>query len=557
MADDDAGWGMRARTRVVGRFLFYFLGGFALFTLDPFGFDRITDYYSERIIQLAFSPFYESGTPVWNDGRDAAWLHPPDERGEGSAVTVVMLDKSTTEQLELPWPIPYKNHGILLDRVLKSCPRALFIDFRFLRVHREGEVRHLERVLLNFFGVEGTEEASPWERLAEAPPGGIAPGRLSGAHECESQIASGALDLPPGHFRAGTFPLFFAHADELDTPLIGRLGLFGRALPTRFVTAGRVSDYHGGYPLALSFAEKAGDTKESEEGDDDVATPAVALYRVFRGVPAAQAIEPPDPDDFLGKMYLRWGYWMSPRQPDYRDGMVGCETRCGMTGVAGGILPVLKSVELLVGSLVSGARGRDEANALYCPPILEIPAQLPMHIGTPPDAYRDDLRGRLVLYGGNLSQTPDLAFSPVQGPIPGVYVHAMALDNLLTMGPKGYATRLSEGWSRAIELVLLAILAFFAVRRKETRDDTYVEQAAEPWQADRTDLFLFFRAVGLSLLIAVAGISVSFIGQFAPANFIGLLAASGVIGVLQSSGLFHCVRWVARKLDRRVFDSRD
>lgn len=560
MTSDGSKGKRRARARAVGRFLFYFLGGFALFTFDPFGFDRITDSYSERIIQRAFSPFYQSETPVWEKGATAPWLQPPDERRKESAVAVVMLDESTLTQMTLPWPVPYKHHGVVLDRVLKSCPRALFIDFRFLRVDREQEVRNLERVLLNFFGVERTEDASPWARLAAEPPGSIAPSRLSGAHECESQIASGELNLPPGHFRVGTFPLFFAHADELDVPLIGRLGLFGKPVPTRFVTSGRISDYHGGYPLALPLSEKEAAARGASEGGsrgDLIATPAVALYRTYRGVPAGRATAPPGPDEFQGPMYLRWGYWMNPRQTAYRDALTVCETRCGLTGLAGAVVPFLKSAELLVGALVSGARGRDEATTIYCPPILEIPAQIPMHVGTSAEAYREDLRGRMVLYGGNLSQTPDLAFSPVQGPIPGVYIHAMALDNLLTMGPKGYATRLSEGWSRAIELVLLAILAFFAVRRKETRDDAYVEQAVEPWLADRADFWLFLRAVGLSLLVAAAGLSVSFLGHFAPANFVGLLAASGAIGALQSSGLFHCVRWACRGIGRGLAALRD
>lgn len=41
-------------------------------------------------------------------------------------------------------------------------------------------------------------------------------------------------------------------------------------------------------------------------------------------------------------------------------------------------------------------------------------------------------KDRYVLYGGNLSVLHDRAETPVNGTVPGVFVHAMALDNLLT-----------------------------------------------------------------------------------------------------------------------------
>lgn len=44
------------------------------------------------------------------------------------------------------------------------------------------------------------------------------------------------------------------------------------------------------------------------------------------------------------------------------------------------------------------------------------------------------VEGHHVLIGATVSGVNDVAISPVQGRIPGVYIHAMALDNLLTYG---------------------------------------------------------------------------------------------------------------------------
>ncbi len=44
------------------------------------------------------------------------------------------------------------------------------------------------------------------------------------------------------------------------------------------------------------------------------------------------------------------------------------------------------------------------------------------------------LRDRLVMVGASITSTGDLVQSPVHGLIPGVYLHAMALDNLIYKG---------------------------------------------------------------------------------------------------------------------------
>ena len=72
------------------------------------------------------------------------------------------------------------------------------------------------------------------------------------------------------------------------------------------------------------------------------------------------------------------------------------------------------------------------------------------------------LAGRYVLVGANVPGYNDFVNSPVHGLIPGVYLHAMALDNLLTYQGN---YKLSTGWEpqHFLNLVLPAFLAVMAV----------------------------------------------------------------------------------------------
>ncbi len=74
------------------------------------------------------------------------------------------------------------------------------------------------------------------------------------------------------------------------------------------------------------------------------------------------------------------------------------------------------------------------------------------------------LQGKVVMYGASLSGVQDLVFTPNRDILPGVYLHAMALDNLLTWGSK-----YKSGTASPVPLVevvpkwLLDLIALFPV----------------------------------------------------------------------------------------------
>ncbi len=71
------------------------------------------------------------------------------------------------------------------------------------------------------------------------------------------------------------------------------------------------------------------------------------------------------------------------------------------------------------------------------------------------------LTGRVVMLGTALQGSNDRVLSPLHGHIPGVYMHAMALDNLLTYGdkyPRAAHLGLSKDGLRVLGLVFVGLL---------------------------------------------------------------------------------------------------
>lgn len=74
------------------------------------------------------------------------------------------------------------------------------------------------------------------------------------------------------------------------------------------------------------------------------------------------------------------------------------------------------------------------------------------------------LAGRMVLVGANITSAGDLTESPVHGQVPGVFLHAMALDNLITMGmdydrdPASFGST-DINWLDLFGLLLIGVIA--------------------------------------------------------------------------------------------------
>ncbi|SFP52511.1 CHASE2 domain-containing protein [Pseudomonas borbori] len=162
-------------------------------------------------------------------------------------------------------------------------------------------------------------------------------------------------------------------------------------------------------------------------GESDSRTPALQMYQ--QGcVDEACALEP-----FAEPLLVRWGYWSDGRMSRFVD-----LSGCGVRGQRSNAMQLLS----MLGT--DSVRSQRDANAV------ERPQPCPYTRTLYANQLRDPrvaevLRGKHVLLGAHIRGIPDLVMSPVQGQLPGVYWHAMALDNLLTQG--------REYWRSAPEVI--------------------------------------------------------------------------------------------------------
>lgn len=182
-------------------------------------------------------------------------------------------------------------------------------------------------------------------------------------------------------------------------------------------------------------------------------TPALSLYREYcKEHPCAEL-----PNDARAAMKeppiaIQWGLNLAPEQINIAD-IAHCSTTNGV------ILNFLKQLSQAVfWKLGDSAQVR-------CPYSLTLSAS-DLEVSTTEDRalLAQLLRDRLVLVGANITSTGDLVQSPVHGKIPGIYLHAMALDNLITLGMQydrepANLLNFEVNWLDILEISLLGLIA--------------------------------------------------------------------------------------------------
>ena len=140
-------------------------------------------------------------------------------------------------------------------------------------------------------------------------------------------------------------------------------------------------------------------------------------------------------------------------------------------------------------------------------------------------ALKDFLAGRIVVVGAKFAGIPDVGPSPVFGNVPGMFLHAMAIDNLIVRGA-GFMTEWPEWKFGDLDMSGLAefaaMLAFAAAANVlGRRIAPQTLRAALAWSAA---LVVAGMAVGLALTAGVV-----WLWRLEPANWIGVAFAGVMI----------------------------
>ena len=133
---------------------------------------------------------------------------------------------------------------------------------------------------------------------------------------------------------------------------------------------------------------------------------------------------------------------------------------------------------------------------------------------------------KIVLVGADLIGEPDRVRSPIHGNIPGVFLHAMALDNLLVYGegywklPRNRCGNLNIMTLVDIFFLVIALISYSSFKRIKASSSSAVKWHRFVFNSAQFGLFYLFM-FGIAILISAV---VTFFLKIAPFNFIGMMA---------------------------------
>lgn len=386
---------------VLGQGVFRLVVTVALLFLNPFNLSEVTEKISALTFNKILSPFYSTAQ------RDKIVVVTIDERGPNGEL-LLPLDENCADagRCSRVWPITFSEHAALLRSIVgpdpKGAPKAIFVDILFNNAHNKDDT------------------------FAELYPFAVRGGACRGCP-----------------------PVLFA----TESPAYGAPSLFETGLGDLPASPDAVADitWRGDdYPM---FVQPDG------AGTRPRVTAAVALYRMVaedRNFGAAGD----------SPMAVQWGY--QPRRgatyfPANGFGPLRCPRADNLAARA----------RVIVDVVIAGVLSSRDAAAKKRWSQMQ-PCAFHAHIDAadllPANAesefrFRDTLRGAIVLIGSNIPGIPDVVESPVHGALPGVFYHAMALDNLMTFKADYYrvASEVSVpflgsiAWTSLVEAALVAL----------------------------------------------------------------------------------------------------
>jgi CHASE2 domain-containing sensor protein len=338
-------------------------------------------------------------------------------------VVVVLVDDAYLHRHQIGWPLAYAAQGQLLRQILSVGPAVLVIDLVY--PHRHATATDAGK---------GDDVSQLIDRIAQNTTTPI----------IFTAMAKEAEALPANyHFCERSSPINLLDPESMLPELHSALH------PLWTLSYIRWSGCGTRYPLLL--------------GDDPKSpTPAFAAYRAYcgfhptlgscgEGRPAVQ------PQSFREAMTVRWGAFPPPEQAF----AFGADT-CQAPAAPDGQVSVWRKLKVAIAQLTLGIFQDSRSNSnheigLPCPAVTVIPLSA-LEQGSADD-WHELLKDKIVVLGANVSGIPDFIDSPVHGLVPGAVLHAMALDNLLTLGPRYLADRQSD-LRRILTIALVALFAY-------------------------------------------------------------------------------------------------
>ena len=415
-------------------------------------------------------------------------LYPTEQR---ERISVVLFNEATLRYLGATWPVALGRHAEILRNIREMAPRAVMVDFIFPDKRDDPTVKQLQDEILAYQGTgiplyfaraEGTD--LDWIR----------------SDLSEARLTSIATPISDGISRAYE-PCSTLPGDNRACACVAGPNEF-EACPAG-TDAGSPES-----PVAL--------------------TAAFELYRDQISLPDRLNIHKPGPMEVV---------WSNRRNPINAMWM--------RKKTAAGLEDLCVDIASSVGDWLRRMVFKSEQHSFLqtCPYSTTVSAR--MLLSAPGDAaLRDILHGRYVFYGADLTGLEDTVVPPTHVKLPGVYLHAMALDNLLTFQGDYKHSSISvfggdigaEGLSLIVAVLLALIVVAFARSEPVIRADristgkarglTYFRILWRRWR-----YWFLFNLCTFVVIVAVCWALYSWAG-ISPKNWLGywglMMALSGM-----------------------------
>lgn len=311
-------------------------------------------------------------------------------------VVVVLIDEATLHSRGESWPPRYAYYQDVVRRVIKQKPAVVFMDL--LLEDRRSYDDSLEPARQSLRQLLANSEVPFY--LAKLDP--EAPG-------------------------------VFADIPKVNTALAGWSG------------------HAEHYPLLVGPGHLYADGQRlnSQPDSDDehcsvansIPSAALQLYRAMCARGAAEHCAPANSEAFCQTMAIQWGRDVAPVVAE-RD--LISSAQCSPDNPGWGVR-LVRAAQSAFAALISGV----DEQALRrirqpCPYTITVKEE-----DLASEKVRGLLEGKAVLIGQSLPGIHDIVQSPVHGQIPGVYLHAMALDNLLNWDA-GYFKAENSEWPKLL-----------------------------------------------------------------------------------------------------------
>jgi len=366
---------------------------------DPFSSATNSARLSEALFYWAIAPEYPK--PL-KDVQTKGLFN------DDTQMAVIVINDESLAAENVTWPPPFRIHEKILRKIFEeSAPRALFIDFGFFDQRNTKEVQALADLL----GAMAVQKAN--------------------FEDCLGIIGLGEANCQWVDSDDGKIPIFLTGLGDLK-------GAHPDVLPELAeAVSGLVSTRYIGDDLATY--------NEYELFDCQAMLPSAALALYLAGSEnrlsdsiranarcVGNKLDGQAKPEFEPKLSVFWADWGT--EADGR-GVYPCQTlpplararvwsivRDWLEGIWYSTLTILP-----VGNRVEAFQ--PAARRQTCPPA---PAAGAHHfLADQSQRMTAFLNDRYVFYGGNFLMADDLIRPPTHEPVPGVFLHAMVLDNLL------------------------------------------------------------------------------------------------------------------------------